>query len=635
MRDYKYAELFEKSNIDKQIVVEIEGMSTDITNKQIVYESLKFTDSICSQSQFTLGACETSSVYFKIANVFESLFGKKITVKIYLDGKKAYPLVLGVFKVQSDKPTADRIFREITAYDAMYDIKNFDSEKVLEWYTGLNKRMRLDELRNEFFKLVGVEQEYTTLINDSAVMHPSQDITSLSATEFVESLCLANGCFGHIRNGKFAYITLKSMDDEANVHTIEKKDWSNCTYEDYTVKKITGVKLTSTRFEDTYTWGTGTNQYYIENNTLIDDVAEEIDLVTIGMTVYNFIKEISEFQPCTIAARGNPCIEVGDAICVESKYKTIKTYIMERTLTGIQGMMDSYETKTDELIKEPSGTKSDVKKLWQRSEELEKDAATKDIILYSVTNDLTLTLNQNETTIAEFNIASVRVCAPIIFCTFPFTMNLDGNITIRYYFDNVLSEKDTLTQYANRGENLLSFNYVFDMAKDLRIRVKITAQATYTESDLRQNIAKIISFENFAKTGKYTEQPIDTTPPSGNIPRYGVKAVIFAQGMAGKDVWNGEIVLTDVFDSISIGGISVDALSDKVLVSPLKPNSNNISEVFGEFSIGDIAFESSFVEDIFHREYIVGTWNNTKAYTWKQISDAEYTWEKLREFDKL
>lgn len=60
--------------------------------------------------------------------------------------------MMGVYKVDSDVPTADRRYRDIVAYDAMYDILNAE---VSGWYNSLTFPMTLRQFRTAFVLMSG------------------------------------------------------------------------------------------------------------------------------------------------------------------------------------------------------------------------------------------------------------------------------------------------------------------------------------------------------------------------------------------------------------------------------------------------------------------------------------------------
>lgn len=131
MVDYSLQNLFYAPNVDKQLIIATDDGSVTITNTELHQESFELTESLCSESELTFGACEAAAVKFTISNVFTSLKDKWITVKMVLNGNSSNPFIFGHYKVVSDKPTADRTKREIEAYDALYDVINTD---VVGWY---------------------------------------------------------------------------------------------------------------------------------------------------------------------------------------------------------------------------------------------------------------------------------------------------------------------------------------------------------------------------------------------------------------------------------------------------------------------------------------------------------------------
>mgnify|MGYP004539445145 FL=1 len=162
MIDYKYASLL-NDGVDKQLRITSEDKRIDITNSELHYEQFELKESLCSQSELKFGTCEASQIKFKVSNVFLPMVGKWLTVSDTLEGHTDASFVFGRYKVVSDVPTDDRRYRNVTAYDAMYDILNKD---VAAWYNGLKFPMTLKAFRDSFCSYVGVEQETVTLIND-------------------------------------------------------------------------------------------------------------------------------------------------------------------------------------------------------------------------------------------------------------------------------------------------------------------------------------------------------------------------------------------------------------------------------------------------------------------------------------
>lgn len=345
MVDYSLQNLFYAPNVDKQLIIATDDGSVTITNTELHQESFKLTESLCSESELTFGACEAAAVKFTISNVFTSLKDKWITVKMVLDGNESNPFVFGRYKVVSDKPTADRTKREIEAYDALYDVINAD---VVDWYNSIlpttDTYITFKAFRDSFFAYFGITQKEITLVNDTMTVSRTVDTDELSGGQVLNAICEINGCLGHIgRSGQFEFVYLSNT---API-TIDKNHYTSADYQDYIVSQIDKLQIRQDENDIGAIVGTGSNTYVIENNFLVygKDAAQ---LKAIATNVFNRIKGIT-YRPAEISSAGNPCIEVGDAIKLSSKYAEINTYVLERTLKGIQALTDSYTAQGEQL----------------------------------------------------------------------------------------------------------------------------------------------------------------------------------------------------------------------------------------------------------------------------------------------
>ena len=205
---YKYSELYKQNSVDKQLKIEYDGGT--ITNSELYSEGFELTESLCSETNLKFGTCEASVLKFKIANVVESLKGKWLTVTETLAKNENEPFQFGKYKVYSDVPSADRNYRDVTAYDGMYDILNAD---MTEWYNGMSgSSVSIQYLRTKFLDYFGVEYEDIVLPNDYMIVQIST-AESLSGKDFINAICELNGCFGHFgRDGKFYFKFLTPFD---------------------------------------------------------------------------------------------------------------------------------------------------------------------------------------------------------------------------------------------------------------------------------------------------------------------------------------------------------------------------------------------------------------------------------------
>ena len=169
--------LFTDDTVDKQITIVTDDKKINITNTELHEDKFELSESLCSEKELKFGACEASVVKFTISNIFQSLKGKWITVKITPKGADA-PYQIGRYKVYSDKPAADRKSRDVEAYDALYDVLNAD---MAAWYNSLTFPMTLKAFRDAFFQYFGVEQEEISLVNDNMTVEKTISITASSS----------------------------------------------------------------------------------------------------------------------------------------------------------------------------------------------------------------------------------------------------------------------------------------------------------------------------------------------------------------------------------------------------------------------------------------------------------------------
>lgn len=365
MVNYQYAELFKKDSIDKQLTIETDDKTTKITNVELHQEQFELTESICSESELTIGSCEAAVLKFTVSNIFLPMKDKMITVKTVIDNNTANPFQIGRYKVYSDTPTADRTKRDIVAYDSLYDVINAD---VAEWYNTLlpdkDSVTTMKAFRDSFFGYFGIEQADAQLVNDDMKVEKTVEPEELSGATVLNCICEINGCFGHIgRDGRFHYIYLEQeiqglyprnnlypADDlyprEPKSTRISKSLYISAQYEDFLVKTIDKLQIRKEEDDIGVIVGSGTNAYVIQDNFLVYGKGSE-ELTGIANNIYGKIRGII-YRPFSADCKGNPCIEVGDAVRLPTKYEIIESYVLKRTLKGIQALRDEYEATGEE-----------------------------------------------------------------------------------------------------------------------------------------------------------------------------------------------------------------------------------------------------------------------------------------------
>ena len=413
------SEMFLDDSIDKQIIIATEDGKVKITNTELHEDKFELTESLCSEDELQFGSCEASAVKITMSNIFQSLKGKWITVKITPKGADA-PYQIGRYKVYSDKPTADRKSRDVEAYDALYDVLNAD---MAAWYNSLTFPMTLKAFRDAFFQYFGVEQEEISLVNDNMTVEKTISITAsssdgavigeaLSGKTVLSCICELNGCFGHMgRDGKFHYISLDQemqglyprndlypADDlyprDPHSTIIGKSFYISAKYEDYLVKSIDKLQIMEKENDIGVIVGSGNNGYEIKGNFLVYGKGST-ELREIANNVYGKIRGIV-YRPFSADCKGNPCLEVGAAIRFNTKYEIVESYVLKRTLKGIQALRDAISADGEEYrTKKVNSVHEDILQLKGKSNVLERTIEETKSTITDVEKGLQSQITQN------------------------------------------------------------------------------------------------------------------------------------------------------------------------------------------------------------------------------------------------
>lgn len=393
-------ELYFNESADKQMLISVDGTKIAFDNSMIESEAFEMDESLCSESELKFGSCEANSVKFTAHNTPGSIVGKNITITETVDGDTENPFQYGKYKVYSDVPSSDRTKREITAYDAMYDIINAD---VKAWYSGLSFPMTLKAFRDSFFLYLGIEQAAETLPNDSMTVNKTLVATqtddssavteesAISGKTVVTAICEINGCFGNInRDGKFEYVFLKAItsalypredlfpaDDlfpsDANTESMTGH-YITFDYEDFQSKAITQLEIRTSDSNAGMMVGTAGNNYAISGNFLISDkTGTELEQIANNILPVMKQAEYIPIKSCTCV--GNPCLMLGEPIRFNTSREIVETYLLQRTLTGVQCKRDSITAQgTQTHAAKVNSIKDTLESVERRTGKLERNA---------------------------------------------------------------------------------------------------------------------------------------------------------------------------------------------------------------------------------------------------------------------
>lgn len=395
----KNKELYYTSSVDKQLNIEVVGTRIVIDNSMREQDTFTLAEALNDGSELKFGSCLPNQISFIAHDMPAGLVGKTLRPVETLEGNEDDPFTYGKYKIFSAVPTADRTKRQITAYDAMYDILNAD---VKAWYAGLSFPMALKQFRYSFFAYLGVEQEEATLVNDSMTVNKtliassSEDSSvtaeaTISGKIIIEAICEINGAFGNMnRAGKFEYVILPSItsalypaddlyprDDlfpsDANTESMTGH-YFTFDYEDFQSKAITQLEIRADDNTAGAIVGNSGNTYVISGNFLVSDkTGAELEQIANNLLPIMAQAAYTPIKSCTTV--GNPCLELGDPIRFNTSREIVETYLLQRILTGVQSKRDSISAQgTQTHSAKVNSIRDTIESVQKRTSKLERNA---------------------------------------------------------------------------------------------------------------------------------------------------------------------------------------------------------------------------------------------------------------------
>lgn len=323
---------------------------------RICSESLTLTESLCSGDNIVWGSCEAAKLTLTVADVEDDIEGKEFTATLSIGD---YSMAYGIYTVDSVIRQADRRKRKITAYDRMI---KFDTD-VSEWYQAMYPEdstvHTVQELRDSLCDYIGVSQRFVQLPNDDLVIGKTIDPETLCGRDVLRAICEINGVFGHFdRTGALAYISLQNtgiypsetlypgndLFPQSGWQSAEDLEYyKTITYEDYLVDGIDRVQIRQEEGDIGAVVGSGNNAYVVEGNFLTYGMGSA-DLTKLAWSIYDLIAG-KTYRPAKIVSYAMPWIEAGDGIRAITTDTEIATFVLHRTMSGIQAMMDTIQSK--------------------------------------------------------------------------------------------------------------------------------------------------------------------------------------------------------------------------------------------------------------------------------------------------
>lgn len=550
----------------------------DITTG-IVSGSLNLEEILCS-SDLNFGEFNASS--FSAQLYYDNnIKGKKIQVYQLVNNEK-----IAIFTGIVDSCIRDdhSYFRDLVAYDEAYEKRDTN---VAEWWSsfwGTHTSATIKLIRNELLSYMNITYIEKELPNDDLEITSDVSYDSLPFGDMLQYICQLQCCFPHMnRIGTLEFITLDT--DTANAVQIKDDEYenNNTTFETYSTARITQIQIDGGSNSIAATIGQEGNTYTISNNMLLSGLDSDI----LGQAATNILEASKNitFTPCTIKMLYNHLdLHLGQMITISGGEHT---YIMNNSMSGIQLVEQEIQIQADEYFNKTAGFSSNIGQI-ENIQTMYKN----NFYAYTYTNVKAIEVKDKPQSVIKFNLSATAKTDVIFMAMIPITLDLDGYVTATYSINKVVVPEDTVRAYYNKGDNILTLVNYLTMDENGRLTFYVSLNTEYIESVERQHTAKILSFENYIKTAKYTEQAVDTTIPKLNIKELAIKAVCFAKGLAGEQKWDGTIDIAETFVGVTLGGLSVANIKDSVNVKTQIPAGVSFTEVFAGIKLGGLSVAS-------------------------------------------
>lgn len=591
-----------KSSISGTLITRA-GTMYELNDSNIIKDSLYITNQIVNDNKLTFGAVYAGECGLIINNSNINryhLFGAEIRLNITLDGCE--PLPLGVFYVDTPERIGSKI--KITAIDCMSRLdvlieesKNGTIYELLVWIAG-RCNMELAQTQAE------IEELHVNAISQTYIISAERIETYRDAVSFICMVLCANATID--RNGKLKLVQYATVACDTNDRNTRL---SNCKFSDYTTRYSA---ITARFFEQE-------NYYpYIQKNKEIDGLLLDLgDIPIVGgtsitkkLTLKTMLDTLQaiEYTPATLYISSNPAYELGDMLrCenVNNSNDSIDTYIMSYHYGYRQKETISCFGENPLL----QNVKDKDKKLYDY---LDSQLSGKEMVTVFATNEEELIVERIMRDLVTLNFSVNKNCRPIILCTFPFTIDVDGYVEFSLYNGLIPLENAVYTGYYLAGEHFATFMYLDTATQGERRSIVVMARCyADTTSAARTFDARLRVLENSDNT------EVDTTEPTVIIPPFASKAIAYTQGInSGSGDWDGTLEFTDEIGIIPIASIDVETFWANVGTGMQIPTPASIAEMVANIQLSAIDVvgfmdELAFTEVI--KDYVFDT-NKAESY---------------------
>ena len=410
-------EAYKADGVHKEFKINLNGV--DYLNDQIVADTLSLKQSILDSEQFEAIGCIASSFSVDLRAQFNTKQrGSHIKVYIKPDGVNTWSQIFDGYVDKCTK-TANGWNRHIEAYDYLYNMSGQsgqadENEKkkydVTDWFN-THGSTSIGSLLSQLCSKYGLSmrQGNLSLVNggQTTTCGTVKKASNLSALDLLKAIMQINGCFGYITgDGYFSwkYLVMHSYDetgvlypsaylypsstlypgqDASQVQTKENAtnfigEYESLEYQDFKMLPINKIKVRNyDQDEEAGEYGDGgENVYIIEGNILIKD-ASKSQKDSIARNLYDVISS-NWYVPFNANLPGLPYIECGDEVNFWDFIEDYghahiqRFYVMSRTLSGGQHLVDNWSAEGNEYQHEFVSGQADSSSTDELKDEIEQ-----------------------------------------------------------------------------------------------------------------------------------------------------------------------------------------------------------------------------------------------------------------------
>lgn len=536
--------------------LKIGNKTIPLDDNDIIKDSLYVTNQCTNGNEFEFGCVYAAECGITIKSAIDrySLYDAELQLYWSLwTGSEWEAIPLGMFYISEANRINDKI-----------------SIKALDGMTKLDKNV-IEDTQGTMLQLVpyiaekcGVELAQT---KDDLISFANCDYILSVYEKDIETyrdllayICMICGCFATFdRSGKLKLVKHNVIPVKDYTELYKKQRFSNANFSDYTTSFI-GVKA---RFiaEENY----APYEVVEEGTGLVLDMGDIPILRGLPETkkkvlqnVYNVVKCLS-YTPFELETLGNPAIELGDLIVNKNVGKDSKTYASPVTYY-YWTYRGKHKLRAVGGNPKLAGVTSKQEK---QASSIENGIEAKSIVVKNYSNAEAITFIGSPVEIAHFNYAATESSKIIFLMTVRVSLSLDGLLVIKFYTDEAEDSERVFKKYLERGEHFVTISELYEAENNDRHTISIKAHMEYFESDSRLQEANVHTCRNFVEAvvsepvtvidnvvqfPKYNIAEVDTRTATATIPKGGVKAIMYGQGVAGEGKWDGTINFSQNID---------------------------------------------------------------------------------------